>query len=148
MANFSDAPDDHDSPPARAKSDVHARVRSPLRILVIDDEEMIGLIIESAFKEDVVEAFVDPVLALERAQEVSFDVIFCDLMMPLMTGIDVYQALADTMPDLANRFVLITGTVNTDAIAGFLNAHAVTLLPKPFGVADLRYCVGALARTG
>ena len=42
-----------------------------------------------------------------------FDVILCDLMMPVMTGMDLHAALMALAPDQAERMVLLTGGVFT-----------------------------------
>jgi CheY-like chemotaxis protein len=67
-----------------------------------------------------------------------FDIIFCDLMMPSMTGIDFYEALLRVRPDLAQRVVFLTGGVLTAKAASFLDAVPNQRVQKPFGVQDLR----------
>ena len=38
-----------------------------------------------------------------------YDVIFCDLMMPQMTGMDLHRELAAELPDQAARMIFLTG---------------------------------------
>ena len=48
--------------------------------------------------------------ALERIRKGErFDLIFCDLMMPRVTGMDFHAALAVEAPEQARRTVFLTG---------------------------------------
>lgn len=71
--------------------------------------------------------------ALERlsTDKSSFDLVLCDLMMPDMTGMDVYEAVEERCPALAERFVFISGGGVTERSRKFLEAHADRVLPKP-----------------
>ena len=59
---------------------------------------------------------------LERILEGAHDVILCDLMMPEMTGIDLYHETRRSHPDLADRMIFMTAGVfmgqAVEAIAG------------------------------
>ena len=48
-----------------------------------------------------------------------FDVILCDLMMPTMSGIDVYNAIRDKDADQARRIVFMTGGAFTERALEF-----------------------------
>jgi CheY-like chemotaxis protein len=59
----------------------------------------------------------------EGATDVAlFDVILCDLNLPRMSGHDLYDVLTRSAPDLAARFVIITGAelAEDDAFAAML----------------------------
>src|SRR5262249_55815388 len=47
--------------------------------------------------------------ALQLLRRSAFDVVFCDLMMPEMTGMELYRRLLREMPDVAERVVFMTG---------------------------------------
>src|SRR5690606_36545714 len=81
------------------------------RVLLIDDEPRIGEAFERLLRRHVdVTVTTDAADALERlAQGQHFDVIFCDLLMPRMTGLQFFEALRQMRPDLTRRFVFITG---------------------------------------
>jgi CheY-like chemotaxis protein len=83
--------------------------------------------------------------ALERLStgKTHFDLVLCDLMMPDMTGMEVYEAVEERCPALAERFVFISGGGVTERSRKFLEAHADRVLPKPI---DNRQLCEVLAR--
>src|SRR6185312_8669420 len=62
------------------------------RVLVVDDEVAIGNTLRDllSIDHDVV-AVASGEAALELIARDSFDVVFCDLMMPRVSGIDIYE---------------------------------------------------------
>jgi CheY-like chemotaxis protein len=126
--------------PFDRRNGIRARADTPrtgARILVIDDEPLVGEMIVLALRRERVEAFVRPARALERLREVEFDLVLCDLLMPEMLGPDVHHAIAQTHPNLAARFVLMTGHAEDLWVMDFLAARRVPLLRKPFSAFDL-----------
>ncbi len=81
--------------------------------------------------------------ALRRISDLKFDVVVCDLVMPVMTGAELYLALPEDSP-LKKRFLFMTGGSLPLAIESFLALVSVPVLRKPFRVAELREAVGAL----
>jgi len=115
------------------------------RVLVIDDEPMIGRVIQSALKSEhevVVETRAADALARLDAGE-AFDLILCDLTMPNITGPDVFAIVSKRWPDLVPRLVFMTGGSFTDSTRAFVDTTSATILAKPFTVEELR----KLART-
>jgi len=56
--------------------------------------------------------------ALKRLREGErFDLIFCDLMMPAMSGADFHAALVDALPELVAKVVFLTGARSAAARA-------------------------------
>jgi len=78
------------------------------------------------------------VLAGER-----FDVIFCDLMMPEMTGMDFYAVIAEKEPQQADVSSSSPGGAFTPAARAFVARASNTFLEKPF---DKRELDAALAK--
>jgi two-component system cell cycle sensor histidine kinase/response regulator CckA len=113
------------------------------RILVIDDEPAVGTALQRVLSNeyDVVAEF-DPRSALARiAASDSFDVIFCDLQMPGMSGVDVYQALAAANPELAKRIVFVSADAHWSKARNLLSSIANPLLAKPFTADSVRKIV-------
>lgn len=104
------------------------------RILVIDDEQLMCELLGAMLSDD------HEVVALSNAQEAlaritsgdSFDLILCDLMMPGLTGMDLYAELARVRPEQASRMVFMTGGTFTDRAQEFLAEHGRVQLQKPF----------------
>jgi CheY-like chemotaxis protein len=122
-------------PPGAATPGFLPRLRRS--ILVIDDEPMIRAMLSSAWPDDDVEDFELPRLALDRANIVIFDVVFCDLNMPSMTGLDVHHELVQRGRLGGSGFVLMTGHHLEEAFLSDLAVRGVRFLQKPFGLSDL-----------
>jgi CheY-like chemotaxis protein len=118
-----------------------AASRPAQRILVVDDEPLIGRLMAMTLERDELEVFQQPKLALARLSEASFDIVICDLMMPEMTGIEFHRQLSQCDPGLARRFVLMTGSGPRGDVEAFLREHQAQLLQKPFAVADIERCL-------
>jgi CheY-like chemotaxis protein len=109
------------------------------RVLVIDDEELVATAVRRLLRGHQVTQLTRAGEALERAVAgESWDVVFCDLMMPGMTGMELHRRLQAARPDLAARVVFITGGAFTDEARTFLEARARRRLEKPFDAARLR----------
>lgn len=118
-----------------------------LRVLVVDDEPALGRALRSLLAREhevtVVGDGESALAAIVAAGEAAFDVVLCDVMMPGMTGPELYQRVLDRAPALARRFVLMTGGALTPSTAAFLAEFPLPRLDKPFSPAQLR---AALAR--
>jgi CheY-like chemotaxis protein len=109
------------------------------RILVVDDEEAIGRSIRRLVGRD------HDVTALTQATEAlqligsgqRFDIILCDVMMPVMTGMDLYGELERVAPDQAARVVFLTGGAFTPTARAFLDGVKNVTIEKPFDVRGL-----------
>ncbi len=120
------------------------------RILVIDDEPLIGSTIRRLLSAHEVVALSAPRQALDRLSAGEpFDLVLCDLMMPELSGMELWEALAAARPELARRVVFMTGGAFTDRAREFLAAVGQPQLGKPFQPQDLREQVrGWLATPG
>ncbi|HEY6003998.1 MAG TPA: PAS domain S-box protein [Anaeromyxobacter sp.] len=110
------------------------------RVLVVDDEPLVSRALSRMLSplHDVV-ARTSGQAALELLREDrAFDVVFCDLMMPGMTGMELHAALAATLPDVAARMVFLTGGAFTPAAREFLDGIANPYLEKPVDRGTLR----------
>ncbi|MET0595542.1 MAG: response regulator [Polyangiaceae bacterium] len=58
-------------------------------------------------------------------------VVVCDVMMPGLTGADIYRRAVMLDQRWAGRFVFITGAASTPAVAEFLNTLDVRVFHKP-----------------
>jgi CheY-like chemotaxis protein len=113
------------------------------RILVIDDEKMIGSVIGRLLGAD--HDVVSTTSALEALDCIvdaePFDVIMCDLMMPVMTGMDFFERLSEVAPDQLDSVVFLTGGAFTPAARAFLDRVSNARLEKPFDLKSLRALV-------
>jgi CheY-like chemotaxis protein len=111
-----------------------------LRLLVIDDEAPIGRVVAAVLDDcDVtVETSGLAALARLRAGE-TFDRILCDVMMPDMSGMDLYEQLP---PAVRSRVVFFSGGAFTERARRFLDSVPNRKLDKPFSVAQLLAVLG------
>lgn len=132
----------------KARSDVEAprRPSAPVRtakrrgrVLVVDDEPMIATAIRRALSLD--HDVVTTETAIAALEHIlggdSFDIIVCDLMMPQMTGMDLYHELVERAPEQAARMVFLSGGAFTAAARAFLDDVPNQRLEKPFDTRQL-----------
>jgi len=120
------------------------------RLLVVDDEPTIGAAIRRAFAaEHDVTVLGSAVQALETlARGAGYDLILCDLNMPQMTGMELYQSLLAVRPELASRFIFLTGGSFSQESESFLAGCAAPCVEKPFSVDALKSLIAQrMART-
>jgi len=109
------------------------------RVLVVDDEVAVGAALGRVLqREHTVVVETDAREALARLAKEDFDVIFCDLMMPAMSGVEFYETLARSNPAAARRVVFMTGGAFTARSRSFLASVANVSIAKPFDVETLR----------
>ena len=112
------------------------------RLLLIDDDEMVLRVLDRVLRGHEIVGTADARKALAwLGDDASFDIIFCDLMMPSMSGIDFYEELLRLHPDLAPRVVFMTAGVLTSKAQLFLDAVSNQHLTKPFNAGSLRATV-------
>jgi CheY-like chemotaxis protein len=117
------------------------------RVVLIDDDAMVCRSLErllSSFHD--VEVFTSPREALERLLTGSaFDVALCDVMMPEMSGIELYQRLATANAVLASRVVFVTGEVFSAEVWRFLEEGQHRVIEKPVSQETLQQVIQRVA---
>ncbi|HSN92739.1 MAG TPA: MASE1 domain-containing protein [Anaeromyxobacteraceae bacterium] len=121
---------------------LHAPARRG-RILVVDDDERVAVALRRILQRDHdVDIHTDAHAALERVRAgETWDLVFCDLMMPRMTGMEWFEEARRTSPALAARIVFVTGGAFTDAAREFLERVPNGRLDKPFTPDEVRAVV-------
>ena len=110
------------------------------RVLVIDDEVAIGRSIARALAHaDVrVAGGGEEGLRLAVAEPEAWTLVLCDIGMPGIDGVRVFERLRDQAPELLARTVFITGALHTERARSFVERERPRLVEKPFEVAALR----------
>jgi CheY-like chemotaxis protein len=132
---------------AAPPSSRQARSLQRRRVLVVDDEPLVAKCIAGALSDDhEVEVVADSRQALEKiAASSAYDAILCDLMMPVMTGMDFYVEVMRLDPALAGRIVFMTGGAFSPRARAFVDGVVNPCLEKPIDILRLRR---ALASAG
>ena len=117
-------------------------------VLVVDDEEPLVQAIRKYLSGDhVVTAVTSAHAALDLMQGgARYDVVLCDLMMPQITGMELYAEVVKLDVSQANRMVFLTGGAFTVAAREFLDQATNLRLEKPFDLKELRKLVNELIR--
>jgi PAS domain S-box-containing protein len=134
--------------PAAPSAGPDARSLERTRVLIIDDERLVGEALARSLADDnTVDVVTEAQEALARiAQGEVYDVILCDLMMPVMTGMDLYAEIVRAAPKLAGRIVFMTGGAFTARARGFLESVVNACLEKPIDIAKLRSLIARAGR--
>jgi PAS domain S-box-containing protein len=114
------------------------------RILVIDDEPLVSNAIARVLADDNdVDVCQNAREALDRINaDAKFDLILCDLMMPVMTGMDLYAEVVRVAPQVVGRMVFMTGGAFTPRARAFLESVSNPCLEKPLEMNKLRSLIG------
>ncbi len=114
------------------------RRSGPAQILIIDDDKMVARSLARMLKEHQTTVVYDGMAALALlAKDSAFDVVFCDLMMPGLSGAKVFERMQAEFPHLCERVVFVTGGVFSESIQHFLSTCGAPCLNKPFSKAAL-----------
>jgi PAS domain S-box-containing protein len=110
------------------------------RIMIVDDELHVGTALSRALQRDHdVVALVDAREALAQLEAgARFDIIFCDLMMPHMTGMDFFAEIERSLPEVAPSIVFFTGGAFTPRAQQFLDRVSNARIEKPPSLSALR----------
>ena len=110
------------------------------RLLLIDDEPLVLAALRRTlgleFALTTCGGGKDALALLRRGEH--FDIVLCDLMMPDMTGMDFFDILGVSFPDLTTRVVFLTGGAVTARARAFVSTVDNTVLHKPCEAALLR----------
>jgi PAS domain S-box-containing protein len=103
------------------------------RVVIVDDEPKLLRALQRQLGGDFeVETFSTGEQAFERlCDEPLPDIILCDLQMPGMSGVELYERLQEVSPRCAARVVFITGGALSSDRQAFLDNVAPAVLQKP-----------------
>ncbi|MGH7267547.1 MAG: hybrid sensor histidine kinase/response regulator [Candidatus Rokuibacteriota bacterium] len=109
-------------------------------MLVVDDEPDVAAVLADMLAEEghQVETATSGAVALARLAERRYDLVWTDLKMPGLDGAGFFRAAQTRDPDLARRFVFLTGDGLTPETRQFLEQSRRPSLSKPFAPADVR----------
>ena len=116
------------------------------RILVVDDEQVILDFLDRVLTEEGynTETEVDPEKTLLKLQNAKYDIVFIDIKMPHINGIELYTQLKEIAPYLVGRVIFITGdTMGTDT-RQFLDESKAHYITKPVDIDQLKKVISRI----
>lgn len=108
------------------------------RVLVVDDEpSLCRLLVRCLRGRHQVQALSDGAAAIEHLlADPHYDVILCDVMMPV-GGDVVFRSVTAAHPQLADRFVFLSGATFAPEARAFLDALPNLRIDKPFDIDEI-----------
>ena len=117
------------------------------RVLAVDDENDVLLILRTALRDDYeVETASSGREALDKAEEHKPDVIILDLMMPEMDGMKVLEELRKSPENASTPVIFLTGVDDKKKIREALDKGTQYYITKPFHHHDLLNKVALVLR--
>jgi len=117
------------------------------RVLVVDDESVVAhtlkVLLQSEHDLTLAQSGAEALEVIGQTED-DFDAILCDLMMPGMTGVELFEVLRREHPNLAGRVVFMTGGVSMLRVSEFLASVPNAKFEKPFDIAELRRALHSL----
>ena len=140
----------YEKAPEAARSEPPPPPAERIRLLLIDDEPMLRRLFTILLADscEVVTAENGSKAIELLEQDRAFDVVLCDLHMPTVDGIAVYERVSELAPELVERFVFTSGGAVTARARDFLDRVKPRLLAKPFPPEELFALIRTTARRG
>lgn len=113
------------------------------RFLVVDDHPinrlLVRQVLRSAWPNSVIDEAEDGQMALKKLQEAFYDVVFMDMVMPVMDGIDTAKWVRQELPNPGAQTPILglTANVNPVDLDRFMEAGLSGVMLKPFEPSDL-----------
>lgn len=117
-------------------------------VLVIDDEEAVCSLFQDTLRESghKITTVQESAKGLEMVKNGDFDLVFLDLMMPVMDGAAIFREIRKIKPELP--VTIITGYPDCDLMMSALANGPFTVMKKPFTGADILSAVNSYLRFG
>ena len=114
--------------------------------LVVDDEEsnaaLVRRVLASAGYD--VESTTLSRRALVMIERTAYDAVICDVKMPELSGQELYGRVCQIRPEMARRFIFITGDIDGEDTRKFLSETRCSYFMKPFNLEKLTAAVDTL----
>lgn len=109
------------------------------KILIIEDESSISMLYKKLLTNlgHEVDTAINGRIAEDYVTENEYDIIFCDIRLPEVSGIDFYVWLQQKYPKLTKKVIFMTGSVMGGETARFLEKSGRPYLLKPFRPSEL-----------
>jgi len=112
-----------------------------VRVVVIDDDPLVGRLIQAAlsgheFRIDVIN---DPQQVIPALRKEQYHVVILDYVIPGLESTDILQVVQETQPEAS--VIVVTAFPTIDSALQCLRAHTYDYITKPFPVEQLKKTV-------
>jgi CheY-like chemotaxis protein len=109
------------------------------RILIVDDFELGRLVLREKLEMQgyTCQEVENGSEALKNLQTSQFDLVITDNQMPVMTGLEMIQSLANNSNDQQPPIILLTGNPSNNLCSEARKAGVQAVFPKPYDERDL-----------
>lgn len=116
------------------------------RVLLVDDQPHILRVVKMALggKGYAVDVASDGLMAFEKLQQTSYDVLITDQQMPRMCGTELCERLRAELPPPHPYVLLVTASTAADLREWVERQGSVELLEKPISLRHLRQRLDAV----
>jgi PAS domain S-box-containing protein len=122
-----------------------SKTQEPARILFVEDEAGLRRAVRRVLREHALEFASSGREAIELlGRDRDFDVIVCDVVMPDVSGVEVFDWLRRSAPELTERFAFMTGGVRRDVDLPAVRSSGRPVLEKPVEAVALRNLIEQL----
>lgn len=114
------------------------------KLLIVDDQQGIRLLLNEVFKREGYETFLaaNGIEALDIAERIKPDGVLLDMKIPGMDGIEILKRLKSKMPEVP--VVMMTAYGELDLIQEAMKLGAAHYFTKPFDIYEVRDAVNAM----
>jgi len=112
-------------------------LKSP-RILIVDDNDLMRTLLRGILRSEscqVVGEAKNGLLALDLVDKTLPDIVFLDVLMPEMDGLEVLQNLKEKHPNIL--VIMITGSPSVSNVQESIQSGASGFIIKPFNTAKV-----------
>lgn len=123
---------------------------APKSVLILEDDASLSLVLKEYLESFSINVTVvaSGVEGIQKILAKDYDAIVCDMVMPNFPGDMFYRAVERARPQLAKRFVFMTGHQGDAKIDAFIRSIRGLILWKPFQFPDLLTAVQSVIRKG
>ncbi len=110
------------------------------KVLVVDDEPVVCRSVKkilSKYENFRIDEALDAKSALDKIEHDRYGIIFADMIMPEVGGMDLLKIVKEKHPEIS--FVMITGYATIKTAVQSIKFGALDYLPKPFTPDELKF---------
>ena len=111
---------------------------TPYSVLIVDDNDLMRTLLRGILRGETFQVTSEAkngVLALESIEKSKPDIVFLDVMMPEMDGLETLQAIKAKHPEIV--VIMITGNPSAENVKESIQGGAGGFIIKPFNSAKV-----------